>query len=51
VKRNSSLGSSLSAIGMAKAQHPYHRASRLTKTTDNDRYALPAALALAHLAF
>jgi len=28
-----------------------HRALRLTKTTDNCRYAIPAALALAHLAF
>ena len=34
---------------MEKAQHPYPRASRLTKTTDNYSYAFPAALA--HLAF
>jgi hypothetical protein len=34
-----------------EAQHPYHRASRLLKTTDNYSFDLPAALALAHLAF
>ena len=38
------------AIQEHEAQHPHHRVSRLTKTTDNDSYAVPAALPFARLA-
>ena len=45
-----SLGLSLLAIEMEKAQHPHPRASRLTETKENYLYAFPAALPFARLA-